>query len=75
MQTKHGDVYRIKVKGHLDSSWSEWFEGLALTNEANGSTTLTGIVSDQAALHGLIAKVRDMGLSLLLVEYVEMEEE
>jgi len=69
---KYGDVYRIKVKGHLDSSWSEWFEGLAVTNEENETTALTGTVADQAALHGLIAKVRDMGLPLLLVERVEI---
>ena len=69
---KYGDVYRIKVKGHLDSSWSEWFEGLAVTNEENETTALTGTVVDQAALHGLIAKVRDMGLPLLLVERVEI---
>ncbi len=69
---KHGDVYRIKVKGHLDSSWSEWFEGLAVTNEENETTALTGAIADQAALHGLIAKVRDMGMPLLLVERVEI---
>ncbi len=69
---KYGDVYRIKVKGHLDGSWSEWFEGLAVTNEENETTALTGSIVDQAALHGLIAKVRDMGLPLLSVERVEI---
>jgi hypothetical protein len=70
---KHGDVYRIEVKGHLDSSWSEWFDGLSISNEANGTTALTGVVVDQAALHGLIARVRDLGLPLLLVECVTAE--
>jgi hypothetical protein len=70
---KRSDIYRIRVKGHLDSSWSEWFEGLTIANEVNGTTALTGTVADQAALHGLIAKVRDLGLPLLLVERVEIE--
>jgi hypothetical protein len=69
-----GDVYRIKIKGHLDSSWSEWFDGLTLTNGANETTVLTGTVVDQPALHGLIARIRDLGLPLLLVERVESEE-
>jgi hypothetical protein len=73
MQDNHGHVYRIKVKGHLDGSWSEWFDGLTVTNEANGITALTGVVTDQPALHGLIARVRDMGLPLLLVERVKIE--
>ncbi len=68
---QRSDVYRIKVKGHVDSSWSEWFDGLTITKEANGATALTGIVADQPALYGLIAKVRDLGLPLLLVERVE----
>ncbi len=67
---KHSDVYRIEVKGHLDDSWSEWFDGLSISNEANETTALTGVVVDQAALHGLIARVRDLGLPLLLVEKV-----
>ena len=71
---KPGDVYRIKIQGHLDSSWSEWFEGLIITNGANETTVLTGVVADQPALHGLIAKVRDLGLPLLLVECVGIGE-
>jgi hypothetical protein len=71
---KPSDVYRIKIKGHLDSSWSEWFEGLTIANESDETTVLTGIVADQPALHGLLAKVRDLGLQLLLVEYVAAEE-
>lgn len=71
---ERSDVYRIKVKGHLDSSWSEWFDGWIITDGTNETTILTGIVTDQPALHGLIAKVRDLGLPLLLVEYVTTEE-
>ncbi len=71
---KHGDVYRIEIKGHLDNSWSEWFDGLTIANEANGTTALTGVVVDQAALHGLIARVRDLGLPLLLVERVTTQD-
>ena len=57
--------YRIRVGGHLDSGWSEWFEGLRLTHEANGETVLSGPIVDEAALHGVLAKVRDLGLPLL----------
>lgn len=71
---KPGDVYRIKIKGHLDSSWSEWFEGLTIANESNEITVLTGVVADQPALHGLLAKVRDLGLPLLRVECMATKE-
>ena len=60
--------YEIRVRGHLDDSWSEWFEGLRLTREANGETVLSGFIADQAALHGLLVKVRDLGLPLLSVK-------
>ena len=63
--------YRIRVGGHLDSSWSEWFEGLRLTREANGETVLSGPIVDEAALHGVLAKVWDLGLPLLAVNRVE----
>ena len=63
--------HRIRVGGHLDSSWSEWFEGLRLTYEANGETVLSGPIIDEAALHGVLAKVRDLGLPLLAVNRVE----
>ncbi len=59
--------YRIRVKGHLDLTWSAWFDGLTLTHEANGDTTLHGPVMDQAALYGLISKARDLGLTLIAV--------
>jgi len=66
-------LYQIKVKGHLDPRWSEWFDGLAITHKPNGETLLAGPVVDQAALHGLLSKVRDLGLTLLLVIRVEPE--
>jgi hypothetical protein len=59
------DTYRFRVRGHLDDGWSEWFGGLAVRRRADGTTTLTGPVADQAALHGVIARIRDLGLPLL----------
>ena len=67
------DVYRIRVRGHLGAKWSDWFEGLRISNEEDGEAVLTGQVSDQAALHGLLAKVRDLGLPLLEVTRVSHE--
>ncbi len=64
-------VYRIRVRGHLRAEWSEWFDGMALTLEANGDTTLAGPVADQPALHALLARVRDLGLTLLAVSVDE----
>ncbi len=60
-------VYQIRIKGHLGRQWTDWFEGLAITLEDNGETLLTGQVVDQAALHGLLKKVRDVGMPLLSV--------
>src|SRR5215213_8565290 len=60
-------VYQIRVKGHLGRQWTDWFEGLSITLSDNGETLLTGPVVDQAALHGLLRKVRDLGLPLLAV--------
>jgi hypothetical protein len=59
--------YEIRLKGHLDDRWTDWFEGLTITLEDNGETLLTGPVIDQAALHGLLKKVRDLGMSLVSV--------
>ena len=59
--------YVITVRGHLDDHWSVWFDGLTITNGANGEATLTGPVVDQAALHGLLVKIRDLGLPLIAV--------
>jgi hypothetical protein len=59
--------YEIRVRGVLDSGWSAWFEGLRVSSDQHGQTTIAGPVVDQAALHGLLAKVRDLGLELLEV--------
>ena len=63
--------YRIRVRGTLPPSWSTWFRDLTIIREANGDTTLTGPVTDQAALHGLISRIRDLGITLIAVERVE----
>ena len=64
-------LYEIRIKGHLDGRWADWFEGLTITLEDNGDTLLTGPVVDQAALFGLLRKVRDLGMTLLSVIRVE----
>ncbi len=63
-------VYQIRIKGHLSRDWADWFGGLAITLENNGETLLTGPVVDQAALHGVLRKVRDVGMPLLSVNRV-----
>ena len=62
--------YEIRLKGHLDDKWADWFDGLTITREDNGETRLTGPVVDQAALHGVLRKVRDLGMPLLSVTHV-----
>jgi hypothetical protein len=64
-------VYQIRIKGHLSPQWTDWFEGLTITLEEGGDTLLTGPVADHAALHGWFKKVRDLGMPLLSVNYVE----
>ncbi len=64
-------VYQLRVKGHLAGEWARWFDGLTITREDNGDTLLTGPVVDQAALYGLLKKVRDLGLPLVSVNCVE----
>ena len=63
--------YEIRLKGHLDGRWAAWFDGLSLTHEGDGITVIHGPVVDQAALHGLLRKVRDVGLPLVSVTHVE----
>lgn len=63
--------YEIRILGHLDNRWADWFEGLTMTLEDNGETRLAGLVVDQAALHGLLRKVRDLGMPLLSVNRIE----
>lgn len=64
-------IYHIRVQGHLGSQWSDWFEGMTITLEDNGDTLLTGPVVDQARLHGLLKKVRDLGMPLISVNRVD----
>lgn len=66
-------IYRIRIKGHLEPRWSAWFEGLTITREPHGETLLTGPVVDQAALHGMLTRVRDLGLPLISVTRVELD--
>ncbi|MFM8320873.1 MAG: DUF6326 family protein [Chloroflexota bacterium] len=67
-------VYQIKIEGQLDQQWKDWFEGLSIQPEKDGGTLLTGPVIDQAALHGLIKKVRDLGLPLVSIRQVRLNE-
>ena len=64
-------IYQIRLKGHLGDQWTDWFEGLTINLEENGETLLIGPVVDQAALHGLLRKIRDLGLPLLSVNQTE----
>jgi hypothetical protein len=76
IEGSHHDAgrYEIRVEGHLDTRWAAWFEGLSLSLESDGTTILSGPVADQAALHGLLQRVRDIGLPLLSVIHVEPDE-
>ncbi|WP_129676098.1 hypothetical protein [Candidatus Chloroploca sp. Khr17] len=67
-------VYQIKVKGQLSADWCAWFDGMTITQDATGATLITGLVADQAALHGLLRKVRDLGLTLLALSSSEPRE-
>ena len=62
--------YEIRVKGHLDARWAAWFDGLAITHGSDGTTIIHGPVTDQAALHGLLQKIRDLGLPLISVNHL-----
>jgi hypothetical protein len=67
-------VYEIRLAGHLPARWSAWFEGLAVAPEPDGTTRLVGALVDQAALHGLLKKVRDLGVPLVSVNQVRIDE-
>ena len=73
MESEHErlEVYQIVIKGHLDSEWSEWFEGLTITMVDNGATILSGPLIDQTALHGVLIKIRDLGLPLLSLTRID----
>ena len=66
--------YEIRLKGHLDTRWTAWFDGLSLTHESEGITLIHGRVADQAALHGLLQKVRDVGLPLVSVTQLDPDQ-
>ena len=66
--------YEIRLKGHLEDRWGDWFDGLSLRHEHDGTTVIRGPVTDQAALHGLLRKVRDLGLPLISVTHVEPDQ-
>lgn len=68
-------LYEIRLKGHLEDRWTDWFEGLSFTRESDGTTILAGLVADQAALHGFLRKVRDLGLPLISVIQIEPKQE
>ena len=67
-------IYQIRIKGHLERRWEDWFEGMSITLEDNGDTLITGPVVDQAALHGLVKKVRDLGLLLISVNRLDPDD-
>jgi hypothetical protein len=70
--SQHGaGRYEIRIQGHLDARWTAWFDGLSLTNNGDGSTVISGPIVDQAALHGLLQKVRDIGLPLVSVTQLD----
>lgn len=71
MDTPH--FYEIRVEGHLTDRWSDWFDGLAIRNETNGETLLTGLLIDQAALYGVLAKIHDLNLLLISVCRLSMK--
>ncbi len=64
-------IYQVRIKGHLDDDWNDWFGGVSITPEADGTTLLTCHVADQAALHGLLRQIRDLGMPLISVNQIE----
>ena len=71
--SRHDGFYEIRVRGLLDARWGYWFEGMSLTRESDGTTVLYGPVADQAALHGMLRKIRDLGLALISVNQKKKE--
>jgi hypothetical protein len=65
--TPHPAIYRIRIQGQLDSQWADWFDEMTISLDEDGNTLLTGQVIDQAALHGLLKKIRDLGLTLISI--------
>jgi len=72
-QNEKAMIYQIRIEGQLGPQWSDWFEGLSITQEEDGTTLLTGPVADQSALHGLLKKVRDLGMPLVSVNRMETD--
>jgi hypothetical protein len=66
--------YEIRLKGHFEPRWAAWFDGLSLTQESDGTTLIRGSVIDQAALHGLLSKVRDLGLPLIAITLIDAKQ-
>jgi hypothetical protein len=66
-------LYEIRLTGHLDARWATWFDGLTVTQEPDGTTVISGLIADQAALHGLLQRVRDLGIPLISVSRREAE--
>ncbi|HEX5940692.1 MAG TPA: hypothetical protein VFY66_00380 [Anaerolineales bacterium] len=75
MDSSQPKIYQIRIKEHLSREWTDWFEGLTITLEENGDTLLTGPVIDQAALYGLLKKVRDLGMALVSVNPVQVTQQ
>jgi hypothetical protein len=71
-ESEKPEIYQIKIKGLLDEKWSDWFDGFTITSQEE--TILVGPVSDQGALHGLLAKIRDLGLTLISVELIDSQD-
>lgn len=67
-------TYEIRLEGRLDDRWTAWFDGLALTHDSDGTTTLRGDVVDQAALHGLLQRIRDLGVPLVSVTHLDPQQ-
>jgi len=65
--------YKISIKGHMDKKWTDWFDGLQITHKKDGTTTLCGPIPDQAALHSILRKIRDLNLQLISVKQVDLD--